>query len=75
MSVEVFTCYIFNLSYEYMEDSGQAIELYSQANSLAPTDPSILTKLSNIYESEQDKTQAFQCLYDVIHLIIEHNPW
>lgn len=49
-----------------MEDSGQAIELYSQANSLAPTDPSILTKLSNIYESEQDKTQAFQCLYDVI---------
>lgn len=65
--------YMFNLSYEYMEDSGQAIELYSQANSLAPTDPSILTKLSNIYESEQDKTQAFQCLYDVIHLIIEHN--
>lgn len=48
-----------------MGDSAQAIELYSQANNLAPTDPAILVKLANIYDAEGDKSQAFQCHYDV----------
>lgn len=48
-----------------MEDTSQAIELYSQANNLAPTDPAILAKLGDLYDSEGDKSQAFQCHYDV----------
>lgn len=48
-----------------MENTAQAIELYSQANSLAPTDPAILSKLASIYDNEGDKSQAFQCHYDV----------
>lgn len=51
--------------YELLEDTAQAIELYSQANSLAPTDPAILSKLANIYDAAGDKSQAFQCYYDV----------
>lgn len=54
-----------NCRYELLEDTAQAIELYSQANSLAPTDPAILSKLANIYDGEGDKSQAFQCHYDV----------
>lgn len=49
-----------------MEDTAQAIELYSQANSLAPSDPAILAHLAAIYDREGDKTQAFQCNYDVL---------
>ena len=53
------------LSYESVEDMSQSIDLYTQANSLTPTDPAILAKLANIYDSEGDKSQAFQCHYDV----------
>lgn len=48
-----------------MGDSAQALELYSQANSLAPSDPSIYAKLASLYENEGDKSQAFQCYSDV----------
>lgn len=61
----------FTFSYETLEDVGQAIELYSQANNLCPTDPAILTKLADLFDAEGDKTQAFQCHYDVkTHLCI-----
>ncbi|PIO55499.1 tetratricopeptide repeat protein, partial [Teladorsagia circumcincta] len=51
-------------NYESLEDTAQAIELYSQANSLAPSDPAILARLAAIYDAEGDKTQAFQSNYD-----------
>lgn len=51
--------------YESLEDSSQAIDLYTQAHNLAPTDPGILAKLGELYDKEGDKSQAFQCHYDV----------
>lgn len=51
--------------YDGLEDSAQALELYSQASSLVPSDPAILSKLGDIYDSEGDKSQAFQCNYEV----------
>jgi tetratricopeptide (TPR) repeat protein len=56
---------IFLFSYEQLEDTAQAIELFTQASNLAPTDPGILAKLGELYDSEGDKSQAFQCHYDV----------
>ncbi|KIH45745.1 hypothetical protein ANCDUO_24210 [Ancylostoma duodenale] len=47
-------------SYESLEGTAQAIELHSQANSLAPSDPAILARLAAIYDAKGDKTQAFQ---------------
>ncbi|VDK87057.1 unnamed protein product [Litomosoides sigmodontis] len=55
---------LHNIFYELLNDRAQAIELYSQANSLAPTDPAILSKLASIYDAECDRSQAFQCHYD-----------
>ncbi len=52
-------------SYEQQEDYAQAIELYSQANNLSPSDPAILQRLAALYDAEGDKPQAFQCNYDV----------
>jgi hypothetical protein len=49
------------------------MELYSQANSLAPTDSAILERLAALYESEGDKAQAFQCHYDVTFLYLIKN--
>lgn len=53
-------------SYESIEDSAQALELYQQASSLVPSDPTILSKLGEIYDSEGDKSQAFQYYYEVM---------
>uniref|UniRef100_A0A915D2D8 Intraflagellar transport protein 88 homolog n=1 Tax=Ditylenchus dipsaci TaxID=166011 RepID=A0A915D2D8_9BILA len=50
--------------YHQQDDLAQALELYTQANNLAPTDPAILLQLANIYDQEGDKSQAFQCHYD-----------
>ena len=61
----------FKFSYESLEDTAQAIELYSQANSLAPSDPAILARLAAIYDAEGDKTQAFQSNYDVMEISLE----
>jgi intraflagellar transport protein 88 len=52
-------------SYESIEDNAQALELYSQASSLVPSDPALLSKLGEIYDNEGDKSQAFQCIYEV----------
>lgn len=51
--------------YESIEDSAQALELYSQASSLVPNDPGILLKLGELYDSEGDKSQAFQFIHEV----------
>ncbi|KAI3409988.1 Tetratricopeptide repeat [Globodera pallida] len=51
--------------YEQQGNNAQAIELYTQASSICPTDPTILARLANLYEAEGDKGQAFQCHYDV----------
>lgn len=37
---------------------------YTQASSMAPTDPGLLAKLGELYDKEGDKSQAFQCHYD-----------
>uniref|UniRef100_A0A183BV13 t-SNARE coiled-coil homology domain-containing protein n=1 Tax=Globodera pallida TaxID=36090 RepID=A0A183BV13_GLOPA len=50
--------------YEQQGNNAQAIELYTQASSICPTDPTILARLANLYEAEGDKGQAFQCHYD-----------
>ena len=39
---------------------------YMQLVSVVPTDPSVLSKLGELYDSEQDKSQAFQYHFEVI---------
>ena len=42
---------------------------YMQLVSVVPTDPSVLSKLGELYDSEQDKSQAFQYHFEVsMHL-------
>lgn len=53
------------VSYEEQGQTEQATELYTQASSVCPTDPTILTKLAHLYETEGDKAQAFQYYYEV----------
>jgi len=36
-----------------------------QLVSVVPTDPSVLSKLGELYDSEQDKSQAFQYHFEV----------
>ena len=36
-----------------------------QLVSVVPTDPSVLSKLGEVYDSEQDKSQAFQYHFEV----------
>lgn len=38
---------------------------YMQLVSVVPTDPSVLSKLGELYDSEQDKSQAFQYHFEV----------
>jgi intraflagellar transport protein 88 len=54
--------------YESIEDSAQALELYSQASSLVPNDPGLLLKLGELYDSEGDKSQAFQFIHEARHM-------
>lgn len=51
--------------YELLEDPQQAIEWLMQVISVAPTDPQALAKLGELYDSEGDKSQAFQYYYEV----------
>lgn len=51
--------------YELQGDLAQAIELYTQASNLSPSDSAILLKLAQIHDLEGDKSQAFQYYYDV----------
>ncbi|KPP59966.1 intraflagellar transport protein 88-like, partial [Scleropages formosus] len=46
--------------YEMLEDPTQAIEWLMQLISVTPTDPRVLAKLGELYDSEGDKSQAFQ---------------
>ena len=39
---------------------------YMQLVSVVPTDPSVLSKLGELYDSEQDKSQAFQYHFEVL---------
>ena len=53
---------------------------YMQLISVVPTDPSVLSKLGELYDSEQDKSQAFQYHYEVqgslVWLIVyNHFSW
>ncbi|KAF2973715.1 hypothetical protein EK904_004557 [Melospiza melodia maxima] len=45
--------------YQIMEDPNQAIEWLLQLISVVPTDPHVLSKLGNLYDTEGDKSQAF----------------
>ena len=38
---------------------------YMQLLSVVPTDPAVLSKLGEIYDNDQDKSQAFQYHYEV----------
>lgn len=51
--------------YELMEDPNQAIEWLMQLISVVPTDSHALAKLGELYDSEGDKSQAFQYYYEV----------
>lgn len=51
--------------YELMEDPNQAIEWLMQLISVVPTDSRALSKLGELYDSEGDKSQAFQYYYEV----------
>ena len=51
--------------YELMEDPGQAVEWLMQLISVVPTDSRVLSKLGGLYDSEGDKSQAFQYYYEV----------
>lgn len=48
-----------------MEDPNQAIEWLMQLISVVPTDSKALSKLGELYDSEGDKSQAFQYYYEV----------
>lgn len=48
-----------------MEDPHQAIEWLMQLISVVPTDSRALSKLGELYDSEGDKSQAFQYYYEV----------
>lgn len=48
-----------------MEDPNQAIEWLMQLISVVPTDSHALAKLGELYDSEGDKSQAFQYYYEV----------
>lgn len=48
-----------------MEDPNQAIEWLMQLISVVPTDSQALSKLGELYDSEGDKSQAFQYYYEV----------
>ncbi|KAG8524695.1 Intraflagellar transport protein 88, partial [Galemys pyrenaicus] len=52
------------LIYELMEDPNQAIEWLMQLISVVPTDSRALSKLGELYDSEGDKSQAFQYYYE-----------
>lgn len=47
-----------------LEDPHQAIEWLMQLISVTPTDPHVLAKLGELYDSEGDKSQAFQYYYE-----------
>lgn len=55
------------LRYETLEDLPQAIEWLMQLISVSPTDPQALAKLGDLYDSEGDKSQAFQYYYEVLN--------
>ncbi|KAJ6662354.1 hypothetical protein lerEdw1_012518 [Lerista edwardsae] len=50
--------------YELMEDPNQAIEWLMQLISVVPTDSHALAKLGELYDTEGDKSQAFQYYYE-----------
>lgn len=56
--------------YELMEDPNQAIEWLMQLISVVPTDSRILSKLGELYDSEGDKSQAFQYYYEVSIILL-----
>lgn len=55
-----------------MEDPNQAIEWLMQLISVVPTDSQALSKLGELYDSEGDKSQAFQYYYEVG--VLSHVP-
>lgn len=53
-----------------MEDPNQAIEWLLQLITVVPTDPHVLSKLGNLYDTEGDKSQAFHYYSEVLALIL-----
>lgn len=53
------------ISHDQLEDTAQATEWFMQLIGVAPTDTSVLARTGEIYDSEGDKSQAFQYYYDV----------
>lgn len=48
--------------YEELEDPEQAIEWMLMLASIVPTDPNALAHLGDLFDREDDKSQAFQCV-------------
>lgn len=57
--------WLIGFIYELLGDPQQAIEWLMQVISVTPTDPHALAKLGELYDSEGDKSQAFQHYYEV----------
>ncbi|MEE6522103.1 hypothetical protein FKM82_020501 [Ascaphus truei] len=47
-----------------LEDHNQAVEWLMQLISVVPTDSRALSKLGELYDTEGDKSQAFQYYYE-----------
>ena len=47
---------------------------YMQLVSTVPTDPAVLSRLGEIYDGEQDKSQAFQYHYEVLLIFTDFKP-
>ena len=48
-----------------MCDGRCVLDRFMQLVSVVPTDPAILSRLGDLYDGTQDKSQAFQYQYEV----------
>lgn len=63
-SIESYDYFYYD-RYELIGNKDQAIDFYQQLLNFVPSDPSLLAKLSDMADAENDKQQAFSYLTDV----------
>jgi len=64
-TLELSIYYIINYRYELIGNKDQAMDFYQQLLNFVPSDPSLLVKLSDIADAENDKQQSLSYLTDV----------
>jgi len=57
--------YIINIIYKYIINLNFILNRYNQLLGIIPSDPGVLQKLGEMYDSIGDKQQAFQFYNDV----------